>query len=295
VEDDGTATLRFGDGTFGQAPPEGAVFIPRYRTGNGRAGNIGADSLGHLVQDRASARLAGVVDAVGNPLPAVGGTDPETIEEVRQRAPFAFRSQARAVTPDDYARAARSYPSEQHPEVQQAIATFRWTGSWYTVFVTVDRLGGLDVDRDFKARLRAHLERFRLAGHDLEIEGPRYVPLEVTLAVRVRQDYFRGDVEQALLGVLSSRVGPDGRKGLFHPDNFTFGQPVHLSPVLAAAQSVAGVASVAATRFGRLGSEDPAPLAEQRLTLGRLEIARLDNDPNFPDRGVLRLQLDGGR
>jgi hypothetical protein len=31
------------------------------------------------------------------------------------------------------------------------------------------------------------------------------------------------------------------------------------------------------------------------LELGRLEIARLDNDPNFPDRGVLRLALQGGK
>jgi hypothetical protein len=29
--------------------------------------------------------------------------------------------------------------------------------------------------------------------------------------------------------------------------------------------------------------------------MGRLEIARLDNDPNFSDRGTLRLELEGGR
>jgi hypothetical protein len=28
--------------------------------------------------------------------------------------------------------------------------------------------------------------------------------------------------------------------------------------------------------------------------MGRLEIARLDNDPNFPERGTLTLTLGGG-
>jgi len=31
------------------------------------------------------------------------------------------------------------------------------------------------------------------------------------------------------------------------------------------------------------------------LKVGRLEIARLDNDPNFAERGVLRLTMEGGR
>jgi hypothetical protein len=31
------------------------------------------------------------------------------------------------------------------------------------------------------------------------------------------------------------------------------------------------------------------------MPLGRLEIARLDNDPNFPEHGLLRLDLRGGK
>jgi hypothetical protein len=52
---------------------------------------------------------------------------------------------------------------------------------------------------------------------------------------------------------------------------------------------------VRATIFQRLGSPSPVPLAEGRLTLGRLEIARLANDPDFPEHGTLRIDLHGGR
>jgi hypothetical protein len=40
------------------------------------------------------------------------------------------------VTEEDYARAA-----EKHPEVRKAVATFRWTGSWHTVFLAIDPEG----------------------------------------------------------------------------------------------------------------------------------------------------------
>src|SRR5207253_3841844 len=130
------------------------------------------------------------VTRVRNPLPARGGTDPESIEHVRRMAPSAFRIQERAVTADDYARMA-----ERHPEVQRAAATVRWTGSWRTIFLTVDRFGGRPVDLDFKQDMRLHLERYRMAGHDIEIEGPQFVSLEIEMTVCVETNYFRSDVE----------------------------------------------------------------------------------------------------
>ena len=54
------------------------------------------------------------------------------------------------------------------------------------------------VDDTFKARLRRHLERFRMAGYDLEVNAPRFVPLDVALHICVKADYFRADVLQAV-------------------------------------------------------------------------------------------------
>jgi predicted phage baseplate assembly protein len=223
-------------------------------------------------------------------MPARGGSDPESIEHVRLSAPFAFRTQERAVTPEDYAAVAA-----RHPQVQRAAATFRWTGSWYTVFVTVDRVGGLPMDAPFKQKMREHLERFRMAGHDVEIDGPRFVSLEIEMVVCVKPDYFRSAVRLALLEILSNRVLQDGRRGVFHPDNFTFGQPVFLSRVYAEAQAVAGVASVEIVTFQRQGIPSREALDQGKQALGRLEIARLENEPNFAERGALRIYPVGGK
>ncbi len=128
----------------------------------------------------------------------------------------------------------------RRPDVQRAAATFRWTGSWHTVFVTADRVGGAKVDAEFEGGLRRHLERFRMAGYDLEVDAPHFVPLDVSLHICVKPGYFRSAVIAAVREALSSVLLPDGRLGAFHPDNFTFGQPVYASRVVAAAQSVEG-------------------------------------------------------
>ena len=284
-EDDGRAVLRFGDDTHGRRPETDTVFTATYRVGNGVAGNIGADSIAHIVSN-----ASGDFEAPTNPMPAAGGIDPEPIEAVRRDAPEAFRTQERAVTAADYAAAA-----ERRAEVQRAAASFRWTGSWHTVFVTADRLGGGAVDAPFEARLLRHLERFRMAGYALDVDAPRFVALDIELHLCVLQDYFRSEVLRAVRAVLGSGVLPDGRLGAFHPDNFSFGEPVYLSPIVAAVQAVEGVESVSATIFTRRAAPSTVGLAEGLLRMGRLEIARLDNNPNFPERGRLTLNAGGGK
>ncbi|MFJ8113476.1 putative baseplate assembly protein [Streptomyces sp. NPDC096132] len=284
VESDGTAVCRFGTDGHGLRPRAGTVFDVIWRQGNGRAGNIGGDALTHIVTT-----LPGIT-GVTNPLPGHGGTDADSLARIRQDAPAAFLVPERAVTAEDYARMAA-----RHPEVQRAVAVPRHTGSWYTLFLAVDRTGGRPVDAEFTARLREFLEKYRMAGDDLRIDGPSFVALDVVLRVCVRPDYHRSDVAGSLLERLGSGRLADGRPAFFHPDRLTFGQPVVLSALLAAAQEVAGVHFVEPVAFRRRAAVRRPAMPPAELPMGQLEIARLDNDPDFPDRGTLALELEGGR
>jgi hypothetical protein len=285
LDDQRRARLRFGDDVNGQRPDPGAAFAAYYRVGAGSAGNVGALAIAHVVSS-----TSGVFTGIANPLPAFGGEDEEDLEAARRDAPQAFRTQERAVTAADHEAAA-----ERRHEVQRAAARFRWTGSWHTAFVAADRRGGAAVDAPFEARLRSHLERFRMAGLDLEVDGPRPVPLDVQLFICVDPGAARAEVQRAVEAELSSRVLPDGRLGLFHPDRFSFGEPVFASPIVAAAQAVPGVASVKLEKFQRLVRPSSTTLAEGVIRIGRLEIAQLANDPSFRERGRLVLRMGGGQ
>ncbi len=248
---------------------------------------MGADALAHVV---ATVALPGILE-VRNPLPASGGVDPEPTARVKQLAPPALHAGLfRAVTEADYARA-----GAQHPEVAKAVATFRWTGSWHTVFLTVDPRGRNDLPPDLERRVRAWVTRFMQAGYDLEIDPPTYVPLEIEIEVCVAPDHFTAHVEEALLAALGSLPLPDGRRGFFHPDNFTFGQPLYLSRLYAAIEAVQGVDSAVVSVFQRYGKAPNDELRRGLIPMGRLEVVRLDNDPNAPELGVLRLKMRGRR
>jgi len=234
--------------------------------------------------------LAGAgIDRVRNPIAASGGADPELMEQVRQYAPEAFRVQQRAVTAADWAEVA-----QRRADVQRAVATIRWTGSWYTVFITIDRKGGRPVDASFEEELRAYLERFRIAGYDLEINAPLSIPLDIVLQMCVKPDYFRSDVKESLLKIFSAQILPNGTLGFFHPDNFTFGQPVYLSQIVQMAMSIPGVASVDVVKFQRWGKASNHELDNAVLTVGSLEVVQLANDPNFPENGKIDFEIEGG-
>ena len=283
TEADGISYLRFGDGIRGRKPFAGTAFNATYRIGNGKIGNVGA-----MVITRAVLKEKGIRKVV-NPFAATGGAEPEALEEIKLFAPHAFRTQERAVTEADYAQMA-----QMHPEVSKAVATIRWTGSWHTAFVTIDRKAGRPVDPVFRDEVLSFLERFRLAGYDIEINAPVFVPVEIFMKVCVKPGYFRSNVKQSLLMAFSNREKPNGVRGYFHPDNFTFNQPVFLSNIYSVAMEVQGVASVEVTKFQCRGKLANKELENGVIMTERLEIIQLDNDPNFPENGKIDFEIIGG-
>lgn len=283
---DAGATLRFGDGDFGQIPEEGALFRVRYRVGGGVVGNVAADAIAKV--EPAAALW---ISAVTNPFAAEGGADEESDEQVRRRAPQAFRArQFRAVRPSDYEDAA-----ETLPWVQAAGAVFRWTGSWLTVFTTADPAGRGSLPVTQHVELIDLLNRYRLAGYESYAPTPRYAALDLIIQVCAKPDAFRGDVEAAVLARLGSARLSDGTLGFFHVDNFTFGVPLERSALSAAIQGSHGVAGVLSIKVRRRGFTPGHVLMPDAVQVASDEIIRVDNDPNRPEFGSVKVIVEGGK
>ena len=121
----GAGLLRFGDGTFGRQPSfpatpeevESCRLLAIYRVGNGRQGNVGAETIVHVIEPEVIGADWPIIEGVRNPMPAWGGVDPEPIDLVKQVAPDAFRAETyRAVTEADYAQAAELLPTLSRAE-----------------------------------------------------------------------------------------------------------------------------------------------------------------------------------
>jgi hypothetical protein len=282
IEWDGSAHLRFGDGTYGAAVDQGLEFKAKYRVGNGSAGNIGRDSLAHVLL------AGGAINSVRNPLAAAAGVDPQTIEDIRQAAPFSFETQLRCVTAADYGTMAQTLPG-----VSEARGELRWTGSWYTAFVSVAPVNAFT--KSLQKEVKTGLNMLRMMGTDLAVEEAEYVGLRIALEICVGAGYFKGDVYAALLAVLVTGNSCAGTLGLLNPANFQFGQTVYSSHIVAAAQAVAGVVSVRLVTFQRMDTPASSQPPPTQLTMGYTEIPCCNNDPNHADRGVLTLTMDGGK
>jgi predicted phage baseplate assembly protein len=282
IEYDGSVFLRFGDGQYGATPDSGLSFTASYRIGNGTVGNIGRDTLAHVVFGPNAIR------SVRNPLTAAGGTDPEDMQHIRQYAPFAFQTQERCVTEADYGQMAA-----QSAAISQARGTLRWTGSWYTAFVSVEPVATLTAQLVSDTTRRLNL--LRMMGTDLAVEGAVIVGLNIQLQICVAPDHFQGDVYAALMQVFISGDQCNGSSGLLNAANFTFGEIVYASPLIAAAQAVDGVVTATLEQFTRMDDPSIDGVALGYLSMGPLQIARCDNDPNHLDHGLFSLQLDGGK
>ena len=91
-------TLYFGDNVIGKKPDNGNIITVTYLDTVGSvANNISrfylSDAIGGLYRDNVAITVAGY---------SYGGTDKETVEQVRFRAPYFYTSQNRAVTTQDY-------------------------------------------------------------------------------------------------------------------------------------------------------------------------------------------------
>ena len=147
---------------------------------------------------------------------------------------------------------------------------------------------------DYAAEMRAHLLRFKLAGTDLAVRAAQYVPLEIDIRLCVARGHYRGQVLQAVAQVLSNRALSNGSRGFFYLPDLDFGDDIHLSRLYAAVGAVDGVESAEVMVFKRYWDVAGDALERGRIALGDYEIARLDNDPNFPENGSLRLSAVGG-
>lgn len=275
-------TVRFGDNEFGRVPADGTDFRVRYRSGPGIAANVNAGAikfLAHPVTGEGPDDPR--IGAVSNPFDVADGVEPESMQRAKFLGPDAFRHDTfSAVTPADYEGLA-----ERLSWVQRANATFRWTGSWLTIFVSADPLGAFGMTRDQLAELEDLMDCVRQVGRDVHVLAPDYIDLDVWVSLCLKAGAYAGQVEAAVVEALT------GAGGFFGPDNFTFGTPLRRSQLEAAIQRVPGVLAVEQIELRAREKTPRRVFQEAALEVGAGQIIRVLNDPSLPEQGAVKVTV----
>jgi hypothetical protein len=229
--------------SYGIAPSNTTLTIT-YLKGGGIAANVPANSITTAVDTLPSGNFT-----ISNNLPAAGGRDGDTVEELRENSLRAFSEQGRAVTLQDYTVRALSLPSKY--------------GSISKVYVTQDQLTntnlqdsivdnnplalslyvlGYDNDQKLvtasstlKNNLKTYLAEFMLITDSINLKDAFVVNIGVNYEIKIRPNYASRDV------ILNCNLE---LQEYFKISKRSINQPINLSEVSVILDKVKGVQTV---------------------------------------------------
>ena len=235
--EDNASIVTFGDGATGARLPRGVGNITAtYRHGAGAA-KPPASSIIQI------ARAVSGLRQVVNPVAAGGGSDADSVSDLRSNAPTSSLLLGRAVSLADFEALSREFGG-----VINARASWAWDGRMQRAVVKIWFIsdGGSIADA-----LRSYLLGQSDPNVPLEAEEAEAVEKPLVVDLVVDSSFNSDDVEQGVIDALMDR-----ESGLLALENIPIGCPLFRSRVLKQIHDVPGVVSVRALRFD--GQEAPA-------------------------------------
>ena len=252
--------------TYGIAPSNTSLTV-RYLTGGGVSSNVSANSLSNLnttgityvnpsgITNTALANTIFTSLAANNPLAADGGSDGDTVEEIRQNALGNFQNQLRTVTPQDYFVSALYKPPE-FGTISKAYAIPTQIGELnpgetptvLDLYVLSQELNGSfsSASSILKRNLRTYLSEYRMVGDSVRIKDAFIVNIGVEFDVVTRPNFNNN---QVLTNCINSLIT------YFERDNFEINEPNLLTSINTLLSSISGVQTIKNIKiFNKAGS-----------------------------------------
>lgn len=245
VLDNLTGEVRFGDGQNGLIPPagNGNIRMSTYRTGGGTIGNKPAGAITQLKT------TVPYVRKVVNHLPATGGSEGETTDSLRKRAPRTLRHGDRAVTVKDYEDLARLASTEVARAkclpltnlITDDASTAKLIRNGTVSLIIVPRSGEADSGPSLEliGRVQAFIEKRQTPLAELIVVGPKYVGINVEVDLAPVSFDGAGDLKLEVARTISGYLHP--LSGGMDGNGWDFGRYPHESNLYALIEALPGV------------------------------------------------------
>jgi predicted phage baseplate assembly protein len=284
--------VRFGDGVRGRIPGAGRrVRVATLRSGGGGSGNLPAGILKSITATTVTGESVGHHFQVAHPLPLTGGADAETPGEAEKRIPAWLRHRERAVTADDYRTLAFETPGVLVGKVE-LLPRFKPQQRHHDIpgIVTVMALPSRPLapapnpraDRPFLEAVHAWLDARRPLSTELYVIGCEYIPVAISVAVRVDETAQPETTLQAVKDALVRVLWPQAGGG-FNQQGWPLGRGLSNRELAVEVARVHGVREVAGLNlFTRSADNAPWHLLgdardgkEQSLALEKWQLPEL--------------------
>jgi len=185
-----------------------------------------------------------------NPIPASGGRNGDTVDEIRQNALYAYSTQLRAVTKDDYIVRAMSMPSDYGTVAKAYISQDLNTNPQQTTAI-IPQNNSLALDlyilsynsnkqltqasSALKNNLVTYMNQYRMVTDAINIRDAFYINIGINFDIIILSGYSNKDVLTNCINVL---------KDHFNIDKWQINQPIILSDITSKLLQVRGVQSV---------------------------------------------------
>lgn len=235
-----TISIIFGNNVNGAIPHAGSTITLTYRTGGGVRGRIGS---GLINSQRAitpdAPYTAPVLIRFRNPLPSTGGTDGETVEQAKKRAPRVFSTRKTAVTENDYANLAINFSHPAFGSVSKAVATVR-TGlnaNMVEVYVLADGPDGVPIQpsQGLKKALASYLDDLNVLTDTVNVYDGCIKPVDIRMTVVMHKN---ADASVVRVNV------DDAITNFFDIANWDMGEPFYTSNLVETIIKIDGVSYV---------------------------------------------------
>lgn len=219
-----------------------------YLVGGGINSNVPANSLTSVSSFAAGSSNTSNI-TVTNPLPATGGKDGDTVEELRENSMRAFNAQNRAVTLQDYTVRALSLPSRYGSVAKVFINQDQLTNTNTTdsivdnnplalsmYVLAYDENKRLDnATANLKENLKTYLSEFMLITDSINIKNAFIVNIEICYDITVRPSFSSREVLLRATRELRDYMKIEKRN---------INQPLNLSAISSLLDKVEGVETV---------------------------------------------------
>jgi len=237
--------------------PNGDLTV-KYLVGGGITSNVPANDLttidktGVTFPGGGGALNATVLQSIvsSNPNPSSGGRNGDTVDEIRQNALYAYSTQLRAVTKDDYIVRALSMPSEYGVVSKAYISQDLYNNPQQTVsYNQQNNPLALDLyvlsynsnkqittaSNTLKNNLATYINQYRMVTDAINIKNAYYINIGINFDITVLSGYANKDVLTSCISALQD---------YFNIDNWQINQPITLSEISSKLLQIKGVQSI---------------------------------------------------